>query len=131
MHHINRDSLTLLHRLGSAVDRAEDQYPKGRGLESNLSQSFKTSVGHWQCRLSSLLFKGMVTPKIFCRMTDQAELTKLENSSNSAVIPLQTQPYIAGIHQSLLNYKLVYNGGFSDFELPSLVRDSTYVAQNL
>ena len=32
------------------------------------------------------------------------------------------------IHQSSLSHKLVYNGGFSNFSLPSLVRNSTYVA---
>ena len=35
------------------------------------------------------------------------------------------------IHQSLLSHRLVYNGGISNFELPSLVRNSTYVAQTL
>ena len=35
------------------------------------------------------------------------------------------------IHQSLLSHKLVYNGGFSNFELPLLVPNSTYVAQIL
>ena len=32
------------------------------------------------------------------------------------------------IQQSLRSYKLVKNGGFSNFELPLLVRNSTYVA---
>ena len=31
------------------------------------------------------------------------------------------------IHQSLLSHRLVYNGGFSNFELPLLVRNSIYV----
>ena len=35
------------------------------------------------------------------------------------------------VHQSLLSHKLVYNGGFSNFELTLLVRNSTYVAQIL
>ena len=35
------------------------------------------------------------------------------------------------IHQSLPSHKLVYNGGFSNFELPLLVRTSAYVAQIL
>ena len=36
-----------------------------------------------------------------------------------------------GIHQSLLRHKLMYNGGYSNFELSLLVRNSTYVAQVL
>ena len=32
-----------------------------------------------------------------------------------------------GIHQSSLSDKLVFNDGFSNFELPLLVRNSTYV----
>ena len=35
------------------------------------------------------------------------------------------------IHQSLQSYKLVHNGGFSNFELPLLVRKSKYLAQIL
>ena len=35
------------------------------------------------------------------------------------------------IHQSLLRHKLVYNGGFSNFELLLLVQNSTCVAQIL
>ena len=35
------------------------------------------------------------------------------------------------IHQSLRHHKLVYNGGFSNFELPSLVRNVSYMAQIL
>ena len=36
--------------------------------------------------------------------------------------------YVA-IHQSLLSHKLLYNGGFLNFELPLLVRNLTHVAQ--
>ena len=39
------------------------------------------------------------------------------------------QSMLSPIHQSLLSHKLVYNGGFSDFELPLLVWNSTNVAQ--
>ena len=35
------------------------------------------------------------------------------------------------IHQSLPRHKLVYNGGFSNFELLLLVQNSIYVAQIL
>ena len=35
------------------------------------------------------------------------------------------------MHQSLLSHKVVYNGGFSNFELPLLVQNSIYVAQIL
>ena len=39
---------------------------------------------------------------------------------------VQRNFFIGIIYQSLLNHKLVYNGGFSNFELPLLVRNSTY-----
>ena len=35
---------------------------------------------------------------------------------------------LQSIHQSLLSHRLMYNGGFSNFEMPLIVRNSTYVA---
>ena len=38
---------------------------------------------------------------------------------------------LQGIYQSLPSHKLVYNGGFPNFELSLLVWNSTYVAEIL
>ena len=51
---------------------------------------------------------------------------QLSIERSSSVLPVSR--YVLTTHQSLLSHKPVYNGGFSNFELPLLVKTSTYMA---
>ena len=54
MCHVNRDSLTHCSQ-GSVVQLVEQQTGNPKVVGSNSTEFFNNSVGHYQCRLSSLM----------------------------------------------------------------------------